>query len=268
MLTFLSQHTPRGPAASLLSIRNPAEGSKATLAFRLGLTPSTFADIGFKPSLLHLYQAQALSSPQTWRPHPACPCFPFATSQHPERWQAWDQYLPRHCCLSFLERWLSLTWQGLSQPTSSIASLHSQAVGSLAECTCQESNRRVGEGKAAGKRWWDEEHALASRAVPSSCLVYHWRSTSPARCLLVSSPCLRCVFTGTATRIPRLFAIAWYYPITHRKLKPLCKYNNCAHLLFMFSLSSALWLLTIRRQLASGASWDQCCAPPSALIRM
>ena len=173
VISFLSQHAPRGPAAPLLSIQNLAEGSKAILAFRLGLSPSIFADIRIKPSLLHLYQAQALSSCQTWGPLPACPCLPFASCQHPEHWQAWDRCLPRHCCLSFLERRLSLTWQGLSQPTSSIASLHSHAVGSLAKCPFHESNHAVGQGKAAGKRRWDEQHALASRAVPSSCQVYH-----------------------------------------------------------------------------------------------
>lgn len=204
MISFLSQHAPRRPAAPLLSIQNLAEGSKAILAFRLGLSPSIFADIRFKPSLLHLYQAQALSSRQTWGPLPACPCLPFASRQHPEHWQAWNQCLPRHCCLSFLERRLSLTWQGLSQPPSSIASLHSHAVGSLAKCPCHESNHAVGQGKAAGKRRWDEQHSLASRAVPSSCQVYHRLSASPVRFLLVSSPCLRCVFTSTA--LPRYLA--------------------------------------------------------------
>lgn len=46
-----------GPAAPLLSIRILTEYRKAILALRLELTPSIFGDIGFKPSLFHLYQA-------------------------------------------------------------------------------------------------------------------------------------------------------------------------------------------------------------------
>lgn len=76
MLSVLGQHTPRGPAASLLSMRNPAEGSKAVDALRLGLTSS---DIGFKPSLLHLHLAHALSSPSSCTSSPP---------QQPQHWQA------------------------------------------------------------------------------------------------------------------------------------------------------------------------------------
>lgn len=215
-----------------MSTSNPTEGSKAILALRLDLTPSVFADVEFKPSLLHLYQAQALSSPQTWGPPPACPRLPFAAPQHPEHWQAWDQCLPRQCYLSFLERRPSLTWQGLSQPTSSIASLHSHAVSSLAERSCHESNHAVGQGKAAGKRRWDEEHAhglpLRLRPCQQSCTL-ELPSLPPTKHLpsKISSrlfPMLTLCFYGHChTKIPRLFAIALYYPVTHKKLKPLCK---------------------------------------------
>lgn len=36
-------------------------------------------------------------------------------------------------------------------------------------------------------------------------------------------------------------------------------------LLLTSSLSSALWILTVRKQNASGSSWDQCCGAPSTI---
>lgn len=216
-LSVLSQHTPGGPPAPLLSIRNSAAGRKAILALRLGLTSSRFAAIGFKPSLLHLHLDQALSSPSS------CTSLP---PQHPGHRQAWDQLLPRHCCLSFLERQLSLTWQGLSQPTSSNASHRCTAtLLALSPSTAvMKATTRSVEARGGGTRTMQAEApsvwALAScTKLPSLPLTKHLPSKIPSHLFLVLMLCFhRCCHN----KIPCLFAIALYYPVTHKKLKPLC----------------------------------------------
>lgn len=205
LLSLLSQHAPHGPAASLLSVRNPTEGSKAILALRLDLTPPGFADIGFKPSPLPSLRGSGTEQPPDMGtsscmslPPLCCPPAPWALASvgsvsprallpvfpgkatFPHLAGLVSAYI-QHCIVAQPRRRLSC-WVHLSWKQSRARSRQ----GSTQEA--------VGRGA----------RTLPSRAVPSSCQVDHRLSTSPARFLLVSSPCLHCGFTGTAT--PRYLA--------------------------------------------------------------